>query len=182
MMDWVDAKILAHGKWDAACNPAQVTLPANVALVFYCRHGDTVLGDQVRPVETKDLTTLLRAELTRRGRGVPPFTHLSAAIEALVFRYTPRTYVVSPLATCHNYRLTHLGTALPVPDPNNAGALLAALAPAAGSSTPMDVVGPYFMPAPTQRVPLEFVIHHFLAPLAPANGFAVGHCLFCREI
>jgi hypothetical protein len=170
-MDWTDLKILAHGKWDSRCIPPQLTLPANVALVFYCRHGQSVLGHHMRPIEAGEIRPQITRVLTRLGITVSNFASLKPALSQATLPHQ----IVDPGGTYYNYRLTHLGTVV-----DTGG--LARHDPAAGSHVPSQIDGPFFMPAPGQRLQLEYVVRNFLQPHAPPGGVAVGHCLFCREI
>src|SRR5689334_18240373 len=117
-MNWVDAKILAHGKFDSRCAPPMCTLPSNVALVFYSAHGVPVVGSNMRLVEKCDMPLEIQAWLHRTHRTVSNFNDLQAAITSFKPGVIPTRYVVPPLGNYHNYRLTHLGTELPVKAPS----------------------------------------------------------------
>ena len=172
-MEWRTLKILSHGMFDAKCIPPKAELPHNVALVFYGQHGEPVLAHEMRPIETADLDQKIRAGLGLPWNNADNFDSLKQVL-GKVLNFGVKTEIIAPGMPYYNYRLSHLGTKVNTQN-------LAMHDPMAGSVAPVQIDGNYFMPGPTQKFQLDYVVRTYLQPHAPADGFVIGHCLFCRS-
>jgi hypothetical protein len=172
-MKWRNFKILSHGMWDAKCIPPMAELPHNVALVFYGEHGQPVLAHEMRPIETENLDNKILTELRSRGISGESYDSMKEVLK-WAFDFGLKKEIIAPGMPYYNYRLTHLGTKI-----DTRG--LAMRDPMAGSAVPVQIDGNYFMPGPTQKFQLDYVVRSFVQPHAPPDGFVIGHCLFCRS-